>query len=144
MRACRVSYVTVLAPIALVQSPQTHRLIKIQQSKPSVSCNSLDVPVKNMIIAFLMEDSFFFLTVAGQIMMFALPVALGLKGLVTGSSQLCAVVGAGCIFCIYRQLLIHQHLFNSTEWVSCVLNECVLRCGHDRACLCVSVYAQPH
>lgn len=43
-------------------------------------------------------------------------------------------LGGGSIFCIYQQLLIHQHLFNCTEWEHCIHNECVWEC----VCVCLS------
>lgn len=44
------------------------------------------------------------------------------KGVVMIGSVGSVFLGAGCIFCIYLQLLIHQHLFNCTEWEQCVQN----------------------
>lgn len=43
-------------------------------------------------------------------------------------------LGVRCIFCIYQQLLIHQHLFNCTEWEHCVHNECVWELALKRVC----------
>lgn len=40
-----------------------------------------------------------------------------LQGVVMTGSVGSVFLGGGCVLCIYQQLLIHQHLFNCTEWV---------------------------